>query len=175
MKGIGVITYMTIGRIEIKITLNWSLSYYFESWVGDQVGQEAILGLYFMVTEMIRLDLADGTLCLPDEVRISSAEQSIPYRSTIKAINVKGQHVVISVGGWPEVRIGENFPQGKLWLRRDVTWVSTPTNGSNILKYLQLTKINGHEVIFLPLGLMMINNIVPRSTNYNSVGSRRYH
>ena len=68
--GIGENTYMTDGRTRIKITLNGSLVYYFDAWVGDQVGQDAILGMDFMVPAGIRLDLADGTLCLPDEVRI---------------------------------------------------------------------------------------------------------
>ena len=71
--GIGESTYMTVGRTKIKITLNGSLVYYFDVWVGDQVGQEAILGMDFMVPAGIRLDLADGTLCLPDEVRICLA------------------------------------------------------------------------------------------------------
>ena len=44
--------------------------YYFDVWVGDQVGQEAILGMDFMVPAGIRLDLADGTLVLPSEARI---------------------------------------------------------------------------------------------------------
>ena len=61
---------MTGGRTRIKITLNESLVYYFKAWVGDQVGQDAILGMDFMVPAGIRLDLADGTLCLPDIVNI---------------------------------------------------------------------------------------------------------
>ena len=35
---IGENTYMTEGRTKIKITLNGSLMYYFDVWVGDQVG-----------------------------------------------------------------------------------------------------------------------------------------
>ena len=54
---------------EDKITLNGSLVYYFDVWVGDQVGQEAILEMEFMVPAGIRLELADGTVCLLEEVR----------------------------------------------------------------------------------------------------------
>ena len=68
--GIGENTYLTTGRTKIKITLDGSLVYYFEVWVGDQVGQEAILDMDFMVLAGIRLDLAGGTLCLPDEIRM---------------------------------------------------------------------------------------------------------
>uniref|UniRef100_A0AAV1T966 Peptidase A2 domain-containing protein n=1 Tax=Peronospora matthiolae TaxID=2874970 RepID=A0AAV1T966_9STRA len=59
--GIGENLYMTVGRTKIKITLDGSLVYYFDVWVGDQVGQEVILGMDFMVPAGIRLELADGT------------------------------------------------------------------------------------------------------------------
>ena len=71
--GTGENTYVTEGRTNIKITLNGSLVYYFDVWVGDQVGQELILGMDFMLPAGIRLDLADGTLILPDEVIIHLA------------------------------------------------------------------------------------------------------
>ena len=61
---------MAAGRNKIAVTLNGSLVYYLYAWVGDQAGQEAILNIYCIIPAGIRLDLADGTLCLPDEVRI---------------------------------------------------------------------------------------------------------
>ena len=76
-------------------TLAGSLLYYFEAWVGDQVGQDATLGINFMVPAGKRLD---GTLCLPDEVRISLAGRRPPYQSTMQAITARDQHVVIPVG-----------------------------------------------------------------------------
>ena len=71
--GIGENTYMTEGRVKMKITLNRSLVYYFDVLVGDQLGLEAILGMDFMVPAGIRLYLAYGTLLLPGEVRIHLA------------------------------------------------------------------------------------------------------
>ena len=59
---------MTVSWTKINITLDGWPVYYFDVWVDDQVGQEAILGMDFMVSACIRLDLADGALCLPDEV-----------------------------------------------------------------------------------------------------------
>ena len=101
--GIGENSYMTIGRTKIKVTLAGSLVYYFDTWVGDQVGQEAILGMDFMVPAGIRLDLADGTLCLPDEVRIHLAGRRPPYGARIEIITANDQHVVIPVGESAEV------------------------------------------------------------------------
>ena len=105
---------MTVGRTKITIKLDGSLVYYFDVWVGDQVGQEAILGMDFMVPAGIRLDLADGTLCLPDEVRIGLAGWEPPYRSTMQAIYLNDQHVVIPVGKSTEVCIGAGPPKAKL-------------------------------------------------------------
>ena len=86
--GIEENVYMTVGRTKIKITPEGSLVYYFDVWVGDQVGQESILGMDFMVPAGIRLDLADGILCLLDEVRICLAKWRPPYRSKKSAIDL---------------------------------------------------------------------------------------
>ena len=94
---IGENTYMTKGRNKIKTTLNGSLVYYFDVWVDDQVGQEAILGMDFMVPAGIRLDLADGTLVLPDKVRIHLADRRSLYGSSTPPIVIPEHHVVLPV------------------------------------------------------------------------------
>ena len=62
----------------------------------------------------IRLDLADGTVCLPDEFRICLLGRKTLYRSTIQAIKLNDQHVVIAVGRPTEVRVGVALPRAKL-------------------------------------------------------------
>ena len=104
--GIGENTYVTEGRTKIKITLNGSLVYYFDVWMGDQVGQEVILGMDFMVPAGIRLDLADGTLILPDEVIIHLAGRRPLYGSSMQPIVIPEQHVALPVGSSAEIRIG---------------------------------------------------------------------
>ena len=74
------------------------------------------------------MDLADRTIYLPDEVRIGLAGRKPPYLSTIQAINLNDQHVVIPVGRSTEVRIGIGPPKTKLRVRRDVAWVPTVTS-----------------------------------------------
>ena len=175
--GIGANTYMTVGRTKINITLDGSLVHYFDVWVGDQVGQEVILGMDFMLPAGIRLNLADGTLCLPDEVRIFLVERRPPYRSTIQAINLTDQHVVIPVGRSTKVRIGVGPPKAKLWVRRGMAWVPTVTCGHGQIKYLQLTNLSDREIILnhgAALALWMTSNMIPRSPGYVSIGSRRY-
>ena len=71
--------YMTIGRAKIKVTLTGSLVYHCDVWVGDQSGKETILGMDFMVPAGLRLDLANGALCLPEEVRIHLSGRRTAY------------------------------------------------------------------------------------------------
>ncbi|ETM55650.1 hypothetical protein L914_01161 [Phytophthora nicotianae] len=68
--GIGEGVYVTKERTKIKVTLAGSLGYFFDVWVGEMTGQNAILGMDFMVPVGIYLDLVDGTMRLPDEIRI---------------------------------------------------------------------------------------------------------
>ncbi|GMF43519.1 unnamed protein product [Phytophthora fragariaefolia] len=63
-------TYYTVGRTRVKITLAGNLVYFMDLWVGDLVGQHAILGMNFIVPVGVRIDTADGTACLSDELRI---------------------------------------------------------------------------------------------------------
>uniref|UniRef100_A0AAV1TXS1 Peptidase A2 domain-containing protein n=1 Tax=Peronospora matthiolae TaxID=2874970 RepID=A0AAV1TXS1_9STRA len=80
--GIGETPYMTIGRTKIKVILAGSLVYYFNVWVGDPAGQEAILGMDFMVPAGVRLDLADGALCLPEK-SVSISQEVAPSTDRI--------------------------------------------------------------------------------------------
>ena len=82
--------------------------------VGDRLDKEAILGMDFMVPERIHLNLADGTLCLPDRVRIDLAGWRPPYRLNISAINFNDYYVSYPAGELTEIRIGDNFPKFKL-------------------------------------------------------------
>ena len=75
-----------------------------------------------------------------DDVRIGLAGRKSLYRSTNLAINLNDQQVVIPVGNSAEVRVGVAPPSAKLWVRRDVEWVPTLTNGPGKIYYLQLTK-----------------------------------
>ncbi|GMF31593.1 unnamed protein product [Phytophthora fragariaefolia] len=70
-EGVGKSPYMAEGRTRLKITLAGSLVHFFDAGVGPPTrGQDLILGMDFMVPAGIRLDLADGAIGLPDEVRI---------------------------------------------------------------------------------------------------------
>ncbi|POM63185.1 hypothetical protein PHPALM_27546, partial [Phytophthora palmivora] len=127
--GIGENTYMTEGRTKIKVTLAGTLVYYFDAWVGSLSGQEAILGMDFMVPAGIRLDLADGTLCLPDEVRIQLAGRRQLFSANSRRLEL-GQDIEIPVADSVEVPIHSRMSdRQKLWITRGERWVPTFVKG----------------------------------------------
>ncbi|POM76424.1 Hypothetical protein PHPALM_6338 [Phytophthora palmivora] len=93
------------GRTCLKITLAGSLVYFFEAWVGSPTGgQDLILGMDFMVPAGIRLDLADGAICLSNEVRIQMAGRRPLYEDKVEHVCWK-DHYWIDVGQTAEIRL----------------------------------------------------------------------
>ncbi|GMF34368.1 unnamed protein product [Phytophthora fragariaefolia] len=115
----------TVGRARIKVTLAGSLVYYFDAWVSAQSGQTAILGMDFMVPAEIRLDLADGSLCHPDEVKIqlSGRRQLCSANSQLITLD---QHLEVPEAEAIEVPIRSGpSPNPKLWVTRGPSWHRT--------------------------------------------------
>ncbi|OWZ22107.1 LOW QUALITY PROTEIN: Eukaryotic/viral aspartic protease [Phytophthora megakarya] len=80
-------TYLTV-KTHIKITLAGDLVYYADLGVRGLVGQHAILGMDVMIPAGVRIDAADGTACLPDEVRIQLIGRRPLYGSKMRAVNI---------------------------------------------------------------------------------------
>ena len=59
-----------------------------------------------MVPAGIRLDLADGTVSLPDEVRIQLEGRRPPYGKKILRIDANKKYLAILVGNSVEVNVG---------------------------------------------------------------------
>ncbi|ETI46972.1 hypothetical protein F443_08717 [Phytophthora nicotianae P1569] len=114
--GIGEGVYVTKGRTKIKVTLAGSLVYFFDVWVGEMSGQDAILGMDFVVPAGIRLDLADGTLCLPDEIRIQLSGRLPLYSEHVSAVRLE-ELEVIEAGQKIDIWL-RSKPSEKLWLTR---------------------------------------------------------
>ena len=141
------------------------------------MGQDAILRMDLMVPAGVRLDIADGALCLPEEVRIHLAGRRPAYGSKIEHVTAKDQHVVIPVGESREVKIGIGGAKMKLWVTRGPDWVPMVISGLGETKYLQMTNIGDREII-LPthtiLGLWTEDDMVPRTQGFVTVGSGKY-
>ncbi|ETK89019.1 hypothetical protein L915_06821 [Phytophthora nicotianae] len=114
--GIGEGVYVTKGRTKIKFTLAGSLVYFFDVWVGEMTGQDAILGMDFMVPAGIRLDLADRTFCLPDEIPIQLSGRRPLYGEHVSAVRLE-ELEVIEAGQKIEIPLRSKSSE-KLWLTR---------------------------------------------------------
>ncbi|KAI9992478.1 hypothetical protein PInf_017892 [Phytophthora infestans] len=57
-------------------------------------GQEAILGMNFMVSAGIELDFANGALCLPDEISIQLSGRRPLYGEYLRWIDPKRMMIV---------------------------------------------------------------------------------
>ncbi|KAE8901089.1 hypothetical protein PF003_g14802 [Phytophthora fragariae] len=175
--GIGENVYSTEGRSRIKITLAGSLVYFFDIWVGDLSGQEAILGMDFMVPAGIRLDLADGSVCLPDEVKIQLSGRRQLYNDKARTLRLD-QHSQVNVGESVEIPLRSRASdQEKLWLTRGDRWVPSLISGPGRIKYVEITNISDRKLILQRderIGLWLAGDRVPRLPGYVSVGSRRY-
>ncbi|OWY95893.1 hypothetical protein PHMEG_00033985 [Phytophthora megakarya] len=175
--GIGDNVYRTEGRTRIKVTLAGSLVYFFDIWVGDLTGQQAILGMDFMVPAGIRLDLAHGSISLSNEVRIQLSGRRQLYSDKAKIVSV-GQYLRIQAGESVELplRSRSSF-HDKLWVTRGDRWIPTISDGPGRTKYISITNI-GDEVLILHqdqrIGIWLAGDHVPRTPGFISIGSRRY-
>ncbi|OWY90480.1 LOW QUALITY PROTEIN: hypothetical protein PHMEG_00041372 [Phytophthora megakarya] len=81
----------------------------------------------FMVPAGIRLDLADGSLCLPDEVRIQLSGRRQLFSGSSRMITFD-QHGNVPVAGSVEIAVRRSLSdKQKLWVTRGDRWV--PTGG----------------------------------------------
>ncbi|ETO58914.1 hypothetical protein F444_22710, partial [Phytophthora nicotianae P1976] len=173
--GIGEGVFVTKGRTKIKVTLAGSLVYFFDVWVGEMSGQDAILGMDFMVPAGIRLDLADGTLCLPDGNRIQLSGRRPLYGEYVSAVRLEELEVV-EAGQKIEIPLRSKPPE-KVWLTRGEHWIPTLVEGAGWRRYLQLTIISD-PTRCLPahtqVKIWLSGDRVPRRQGFVTVGSRQY-
>ncbi|OWZ02040.1 hypothetical protein PHMEG_00026468, partial [Phytophthora megakarya] len=175
--GIGENVYTTLGRTTIKVTLAGYLVYFFDAWVGALAGQDAILGMDFMVPAGIRLDFADGTMCLADEVRIQLSGRRPPYGRSRHSLLLEA-NVAIPVGDSVEIPLKppRALERVELWTVRGEQWVPTVAKGLGRRRHLRITNVGDHE-LHMPrsteLGMWLAEDLVPRVPGHVSVGSRR--
>ncbi|KAE9197599.1 hypothetical protein PF004_g19782 [Phytophthora fragariae] len=175
--GIGDTVYSTAGRTRVKITLAGYLVYLFDIWVGDLSGQEAILGMDFMVPAGIRLDLADGSLCLPDEVRIQLSGRRQLYNDKARIVQLD-QHLQIDVRDSMEVPMRRQpSDQDTLWVTRGSRRVPTVGRGPGKTLYVTITNIGEKKLILQgdeKIAMWLAGDRVPRLQGFVTAGSRRY-
>ncbi|GMF46081.1 unnamed protein product [Phytophthora fragariaefolia] len=100
-EGVGENPYMANGRTRVKLTLAGPLVCYFDVWVGPPTGGQD-LGLDFMMSAGVRLDLANGSLSLPDWIRIQLAGRRPLYGEKVSQVRPEDtKPIVAQVSGAP--------------------------------------------------------------------------
>ena len=110
------------------------------------VGQDAILGMDFMTSAGIRLYLADGTLCVPYEVRLHLSGRKATYGN--EALDVKlGQYARMPTDEYVEVPLKRSTSeQLKMRVTRGERWLTTMTRGLGRLQSLKVSNVSPQTV-----------------------------
>ncbi|KAE9180473.1 hypothetical protein PF005_g23258 [Phytophthora fragariae] len=101
----------------------------------------------FMVPAGIHLDLADGSVCLPDEVKIQLSGRRQLYNDKARMLRLD-QHSQVNVGESVEIPLRfRASDQEKLWLTRGDRWVRSLVSGPVKIKYVEITNISDPKII----------------------------
>ncbi|OWZ06333.1 hypothetical protein PHMEG_00021425 [Phytophthora megakarya] len=143
--------------------------YCFDIWIEDLSGQNAILGMDLLVPAGVRMNLADGSMRLPDEV-------GIPLNGHKRLYGEKVLRIPVGRSEETAARIKLSVIE-KLWVTRGERWVPTVTEGPGRIRYLEISNI-GEEILrldhCLDVGVILDQDKVPRSPGFMSVGFYRY-
>ncbi|OWZ01917.1 LOW QUALITY PROTEIN: hypothetical protein PHMEG_00026617, partial [Phytophthora megakarya] len=175
--GIGDHVYTTEERTRIKITLAGYLVYFFDIWIGDLSGQNAILGMDFMVPAGVQMDLADGSMRLPDEVGIPLNVRKGLYGEKVRLVILE-RNLRIPVGQSEEIDVRIKLSATEtLWVTRRERWIPTFTEDPGRIRYLVISNIGDRFLRLnhrLHVGMILDQDKVPRSPGFVSIGPRRY-
>ncbi|GMG15736.1 unnamed protein product [Phytophthora fragariaefolia] len=135
--------------------------------IGENVFVRAgsYLGMDFMVPAGIRLDLADGSLCSPDEIRIHLSGLRQLYNDKVQHVKLD-QHLQLAVGESAELPVRlRRSGHDKLWVTRGDLWVPTVVNGPGKTTYLQITNVGENNMVLCRderIGMWLAGDQIPR-------------
>ncbi|KAG3249294.1 hypothetical protein PI124_g6043 [Phytophthora idaei] len=119
------------------VTLAGSLVHFFDVLVGEMPGQDAIMGMDFMVPVETRSDLADGTPCLPNEVHIQLTKRRPLHGEHLRSVETER---MISVDATQPLEVPiRRKPSETLWITRGERWIPTVVKGPGKRLYLRIT------------------------------------
>ncbi|OWZ15795.1 hypothetical protein PHMEG_00010499 [Phytophthora megakarya] len=170
--GIGENVYRTEERRRIKE--RWFIS---SISVGNLSDQDGILGMNSMIPVGTRLDLAHGSICLPEEVRIQLTRRRLLYSNEARIVDL-GQHLRIQPGESVELPLRlRTSDHEEIWVTRRDHWVPMVANGPGKIIYMRITNV-GEKVLILHqdlrIGIWLTGDHVPRLPGFISVEPRHY-
>jgi hypothetical protein len=172
-----------IGKVKIKITLMKTIVYFYEVWISDhKAGVDLLLGVDFLMSAGIRLDLYSGREILPDEIRIPLSNIKDVHENTMARRYMIGpvEDLFIPSHGseFFRVRLPKDPAGLVLWVSRGKRWVPTVVyTKTGEPKYIRITNISDvaqsvkrHE----PVGELVHEDHVPLKLGYVRTNSCRY-
>ncbi|OWY94664.1 LOW QUALITY PROTEIN: Eukaryotic/viral aspartic protease, partial [Phytophthora megakarya] len=160
-------THFTVGKTRVKVTLAGNMVYYM-----DLVGQNAIFGMNFMVPAGVRIDTADGTACLPDEVRIQMIGRRPLYGSRMRSVTIPSL-IRVTAGQTYDVPLRPEKGVPRLWVTPGATWVTSLIKAPiGRRMYLCVTNIGEKSTVLD--AHTTIGWWTPRAFGFVQPGSRKY-
>ncbi|OWY92846.1 hypothetical protein PHMEG_00037977, partial [Phytophthora megakarya] len=151
--------------------------YYMDLWVGDLVGQSAIFGINFMVPAGVRIDTADDTACLPDEVRIQMIGRRPLYESRKRPVTIPSL-IRVAAGQTYDMPLRPEKGVPRLWMTGGATWVNSPIKALGGRRtYLRVTNIGEKSTVLdahTTIGWWTPIDAVPRAFGFVQPASRKY-
>ncbi|OWY98390.1 LOW QUALITY PROTEIN: Eukaryotic/viral aspartic protease [Phytophthora megakarya] len=170
-------TYFTVGKTRVKVTLGGNMVYYMDLWVANLASQNAILGMNFMVPAGIRIDTAEGTACLPDEVHIPIIGRRPLYGTRMHPVTVPSL-ILVPPGQTYDVRLRLEKDTPRLWVTRGTAWVTSLIKApKGCHSYLRITNIGEKPAVLdthTTVGWWTPVDSVPRAFGFVQPGSRKY-
>ncbi|OWZ02946.1 reverse transcriptase, partial [Phytophthora megakarya] len=168
---------LQVGKTRVKVTLAANMVYYMNLWVGDLVDQNAIFGMNFMVPAGVQIDTADGTACLPDEVRIQIIGRRPLYGSRMRPVTIPSL-IRIAAGQTYDVPLRPEKNAPRLWMTRGATRVTSLIKAPVRRRtYLRVTSIGEKSTVLgahTTIGWRTPIDAVPRAFGIVQPGSRKY-
>ncbi|KAG2995134.1 hypothetical protein PC118_g3122 [Phytophthora cactorum] len=162
------------GRTKIMVTLAESLVHFFDVLVGEMPGQDAILGMDFMVPGGTRLDLVDGTPCLRDEVHIQLTKRRPLHGEHLRSVEIER---MISVDATQPLEVPLQPKPSETVDHARRTLDSIVVKGPGKRLYLKITNVSDRTMCppaHAQLGMWLTGDRVPKRQGLVTVGSHRY-
>jgi hypothetical protein len=174
------------GQIEVKITLGLNTVYLYTVWISDhQDTSGLILGVDFLMSAGIRLDLYAGKAQLPDEVCISlnNVRDATENKSASRIMVSPTNTMMLGSGEtkYFRIRVPKELNQYDLWVMRKPKWIPTIVKSkAGVPRYIKITNVSEEEVDVQiirarePVGIWVEKEHIPLTLGYVREDSRKY-
>ena len=174
------------GQVEVKITLGLNTVYVYTVWISDHKDTSGlILGVDFLMSAGIRLDLYAGKARLPDEVCISlnNARDAAENKSASRIMVSPTSTMMVGPGDtkYFRIRVPKDLDQYELWVMRKPKWVPTIIKSkAGVPRYIKITnvseKVTDLQIIRArePVGFWVEKDHIPLNVGYVREESRKY-